>query len=109
MEVNYKVWYILLTRLEDLIVFIMQVMRIIQKNMETLYWKTNDGRVMNVDDMSDTHVRNAFKLLLRKINKTEAKIDRLMVLHNDISLNGDMALEFNNSMSDYEYEPYCEI
>ena len=109
MGVNYKVWYILLTRLEDLVVFIMQIMRIIQKNMETLYWKTNDGRVMNVDDMSDTHVRNAFKLLLRKISKTEAKIDRLMVLHNDVSLNGDMALEFNNSLSDYEYEPYCEL
>ena len=36
MEVNYKVWYILLTRLEDLVVFIMQIMRIIQKNMEQL-------------------------------------------------------------------------
>jgi hypothetical protein len=74
-----------------------------------LYWKTNDGRVMDVDDMSDTHVRNAFKMVLRKIQKLQAEEEKLMVRHNDISLNGDMALEFNNSMSDYEYEPYCEI
>ena len=74
-----------------------------------LYWKTNDGRVMDVDDMSDTHVRNAFKMVLRKIQKLQSEEEKLMVRHNDISLNGDMALEFNNSMSDYEYEPYCEL
>jgi hypothetical protein len=74
-----------------------------------LYWKTNDGRVMDVDDMSDTHVRNAFKMVLRKIQKLQSEEEKLMVRHNDISLNGDMALEFNNSMSDYEYDPYCEI
>ena len=74
-----------------------------------VYWKTNNGRVMDVDDMSDTHVRNAFKMVLRKIQKLQAEEEKLMVRHNDISLNGDMALEFNNSMSDYEYEPYCEI
>jgi hypothetical protein len=64
---------------------------------------------MDVDDMSDTHVRNAFKMVLRKIQKLQAEEEKLMVRHNDISLRGDMALEFNNSMSDYEYEPYCEI
>jgi hypothetical protein len=64
---------------------------------------------MDVDDMSDTHVRNAFKMVLRKIQKLQAEEEKLMIHHNDISLNGDMAIEFNNSMSDYEYEPYCEI
>ena len=74
-----------------------------------LYWKTNDGRVMDVDDMSDTHVRNAFKMVLRKIQKLKSEEEKLMIRHNDISLRGDMANEFNNSIDDYEYEPYCEI
>jgi hypothetical protein len=70
-----------------------------------LYWKTNDGRVMDVDDMSDTHVRNAFKMVLRKIQKLQAEEEKLMIRHNTISLNGDMANEFNNSTDDYEYDP----
>ena len=74
-----------------------------------VYWTTNDGRVMDVDDMSDTHVRNAFKMVLRKIQKLQAEEEKLMIRHSTISLNGDMAIEFNNSMSDYEYDPYCEI
>jgi len=74
-----------------------------------VYWTTNDGRVMDVDDMSDTHVRNAFKMVLRKIQKLQAEEEKLMIRHNDISLRGDMAIEFNNSMSDYEYDPYCEL
>jgi hypothetical protein len=102
MEINYKVWYILLTQLEDLVVFLLN------KDMK-VYWTTNDGRVMDVDDMSDTHVRNAFKMVLRKIQKLQAEEEELMVRHNDISLRGDMAMEFNNSMDDYEYDPYCKI
>ena len=35
--------------------------------MSNLYWTTKTGVVMNVDDMDDNHVRNAFKMLLRKI------------------------------------------
>jgi len=80
----------------------------LNKDMK-VYWTTNDGRVMDVDDMSDTHVRNAFKMVLRKIQKLQAEEEKLMVHHNTISLRGDMAMEFNNSMSDYEYDPYCEL
>jgi len=35
---------------------------------ELIYWTTKDGTKMNVDDMDDNHVRNAFKMLLRKVN-----------------------------------------
>lgn len=31
-----------------------------------LYWKTRNGRVLDVDLMTDLHVRNAFKFLLNK-------------------------------------------
>ena len=74
-----------------------------------VYWTTNDGRVMDVDDMSDTHVRNAFKMILRKLNAMRKAEEELMVHHNTIALEGDMANEFNNSMEDYEYDPYCEL
>jgi len=35
---------------------------------EPVYWTTKDGTKMNVDDMDDNHVRNAFKMVLRKVN-----------------------------------------
>ncbi len=46
--------------------------------MSNLYWTTKTGVVMNVDDMDDNHVRNAFKMLLRKIKSqptTQFKIN----------------------------------
>ena len=42
---------------------------------ETLYWTTKDGRKLNVDDMDDNHVRNAFKVLLRKLQNLKNAID----------------------------------
>lgn len=80
-------------------------------NMETLYWKTKDGRVMNVDDMSDTHVRNAFKMILRKRDAMQKAQEELMVRQNTIALEGDMANEFNNSMEEYEleFDPYAGL
>lgn len=35
-------------------------------NDENLYWTRANGMKIAVDNMSDTHVRNAFKLLLRR-------------------------------------------
>lgn len=32
-------------------------------------WIDKSGKKWNVDDMSDSHVRNCFKLLLRRINQ----------------------------------------
>jgi hypothetical protein len=46
--------------------------------MSNLYWTTKTGVVMNVDDMDDNHVRNSFKMLLRKIQsqpRTQFKIN----------------------------------
>ena len=62
-------------------------------DMNTVYWTTKDGRVMNVDDMSDTHVRNAFKMLLRNIEKLSKKPKPSP----KFTLAGDMAQEFNDT------------
>lgn len=32
--------------------------------MNKLYWKTRDGKVLDVDLMNEAHVRNAFKMVL---------------------------------------------
>lgn len=49
---------------------------------------------MDVDNMSDEHVRNAFKMLLRTINKLKAEKQRSV---RKITLNGDMAQQFNQT------------
>ena len=67
-----------------------------------VYWKTKDGRVMDVDDMSDTHVRNAFKMLLRKL---AAKSEQSKPKPYQVKLNGDAANDFNDSM---EYSDLCD-
>jgi hypothetical protein len=33
-----------------------------------VYWKTRENKILDVDMMSDLHVRNAFKMLLTKYN-----------------------------------------
>jgi hypothetical protein len=68
-----------------------------------VYWKTKDGRVMDVDDMSDTHVRNAFKMLLRKL--ADAKAEQPKSKPYQVKLNGDAANDFNESM---EYSDLCD-
>jgi hypothetical protein len=83
---------ILLTQLADLVVFFN--FKSINTNMNKLTWTTKDGRVMDVDSMSDEHVRNAFKMLLRTINKLKAEKQRSV---RNITLSGDMAQQFNQT------------
>jgi hypothetical protein len=58
--------------------------------MNNLYWTTKTGVVINVDDMDDEHVRNAFKMLLRNRAQPTTKPQ-------PFELNGDMAQLFNDS------------
>jgi hypothetical protein len=58
--------------------------------MNNLYWTTRAGVVINVDDMTDQHVRNAFKMLLRN-RVASIKKPQPFELH------GDMAQYFNDS------------
>lgn len=62
--------------------------------MSNLYWTTKTGVVMNVDDMDDNHVRNAFKMLLRKIQSPPQRKYKF-------EINGDIA---NMMIDDAIYE-----
>lgn len=53
-----------------------------------LFWKTREGRVLDVDLMSDAHVRNAFKMLLRNNASLRASDDDVSAVYaNYIMLN----------------------
>lgn len=79
--------------------------------MEKIYWTTKDGRKMNVDDMDDNHVRNAFKMLLRNIAKQEENINNKKKARTQFELKGEMAQMFNDDMELAEMqddlEPYA--
>lgn len=64
-----------------------------------VYWRMRNGKYINVDDMDNNHVRNAFKMLLRNLYKVKKK---------HFTLNGDMANEFNDKYNeindDVEYD-----
>jgi len=61
--------------------------------MSNLYWTTKTGVVMNVDDMDDNHVRNAFKMLLRKIQSQPRP---------QFKINGDIANMMIDDAIDHE-------
>lgn len=65
---------------------------------DKVYWTTKDGRVLDVDDMSDIHIRNAFKMLLKSLSKNLSKSLQVAKPKVDnFQLNGDVAQEFNDS------------
>lgn len=39
--------------------------------MRDYYWTTKDGNKINVDDMSEEHLRNVLKLIIRRNKKYE--------------------------------------
>jgi hypothetical protein len=65
---------------------------------DKVYWQTKDGKMLDVDDMTDSHVRHAFKILLRRIDRINAQEEKDMLdLNDSFALNGDMAQEFNDT------------
>lgn len=61
---------------------------------QPIYWKMRNGEMISIDDMDVNHLRNTLKMIVKNSNKHKRII----------SLNGDMAQEFNNSFSDEEEE-----
>lgn len=59
---------------------------------DRVYWTDCTGKKWDVDKMTDRHIRNAFKYLLRRIEEHRVKDDVLM----DFILNGDVAQDFND-------------
>ena len=66
--------------------------------MKKEHWKTMEGEIIDVDDMTENHLRNALKYLLRRHREALEKarhhssVDQFLLM-------GDMANEFNNTHS----------
>ena len=73
----------------------------------TVYWTMKNGQKINVDEMSESHLRNAFKMLIKNhqnlINKTNEIIEDYNKLIKSkkssvgVSLQGDMAQQFHEN------------
>lgn len=67
-----------------------------------------NGNLINVDDMDNNHVRNAFKMLLRNLQKL-AEQKNSKPVRETFTLNGDMAQEFHKSfLSDEDDDRFDE-
>lgn len=78
-----------------------------------VFWKTKSGQLVDVDDMSDNHVRNAFKMLLRNIEKynkvLQIRNKEARQLSDSVLMGGEMANEFNdNYLSDEDDDRWDE-
>ena len=60
------------------------------------YWTMGNGQKISVDDMDEQHVRNALKMVLRKLAKAKAELKAKSVKSREITLNGDMAQQWND-------------
>ena len=75
-----------------------------------VYWTQKDGKKIDIDEMSISHLRNTLKMIIRNISKSEERLFK----HQDkddrkFQLNGDMAEEFNRSyIEDEEDDMYYD-
>lgn len=45
------------------------------KKKEPVYWKTKDDKRINVDDMTEEHLRNVLKLIIKRSKERNKKED----------------------------------
>lgn len=72
-------------------------------NKEDLeYWTTAEGKRLHVDEMDDKHVRNAFKMLLRRINYLKLKEKTVRQSNRTFEVHGEMASEYADAYEVYQ-------
>lgn len=74
---------------------------------EIYYWKQKNGKLISVDDMTEDHLKNVLKLIIRNSQLIEQKKKT-----NEFTLNGEIAQMMNDMYEDddyynsYEYQQY---
>ena len=71
--------------------------------MPEVYWTMKNGQKINVDDMDEQHVRNSLKMVLRKLAKAKAELMSKSVASRKVTLNGDMAQQFNDMNEEHDF------
>lgn len=51
-----------------------------QERRDSFYWTTSEGKEINIQDMSDTHLKNTIKYLKRYLTEREIVMDNIGVL-----------------------------
>jgi len=57
--------------------------------MKKYYWKMKNGQKIDIDLMDENHLRNTLKMILRNIERTEAKHEQTK--RKRFELNGEIA------------------
>lgn len=70
--------------------------------MRKYYWTTKSGQKIDVDLMDENHLRNTLKMIIRNIEKAEAKERESKKTR--FELRGDIAQDHFDQMSLAEYE-----
>ena len=84
-----------------------------------VYWTMRNKTSIKVDDMGNSHVRNAFKMLIVQNSKLTRDYNTLVDMYDalmkktgsvaksykEVTLNGDMAQEFNDQHDTHNREP----
>ena len=65
------------------------------------YWTQKDGTKISVDDMDINHLRNTLKMIIRNLNKIEAKQVKPTP---KFKLRGDIAQDHYDTMLQQAYE-----
>ena len=74
---------------------------------EIYYWKQKNGKLISVDDMTEDHLKNVLKLIIRNSQLIEQKKKT-----NEFTLNGEIAQMMNDMYEDdelyddYDYQHY---
>jgi len=68
-----------------------------------VYWTMRNGQKISIDDMDEQHVRNSLKMVLRKLAKAKAELMTKPVKSREVTLNGDMAQQWNDMNEDADY------
>jgi hypothetical protein len=70
--------------------------------MKKYYWTMKNGQKIDIDLMDENHLRNTLKMILRNIERAEAKEREIRKTR--FELNGDIAQDHYDQMTLAEYE-----
>ena len=70
---------------------------------EIYYWKQKNGKLISVDDMTEDHLKNVLKLIIRNSQLIEKKKTT-----NEFTLNGEISQMMNDMYENDENDEYYD-
>jgi hypothetical protein len=76
-------------------------------NKEVIYWTQKNGKLISVDDMTEDHLKNVLKLIIKNKELLIKNIEKKK--SNTITLNGDISQMMNDMYEDNEFYDNLDI